>query len=115
MAVRSTNRDLKKQQQWLEQVRRWQQSGLSQMEFCRREGLHDGKFYSWRSVLKKRGLVDDQPETGKLKSMSRSVAGAPACFVPVDVKPTPIQVNPPKDGLVALEIVTPGGYVVRIP
>ncbi len=113
MATKSTNRDFNKEQRWLEHLRQWQKSGLSQADFCRQEGLRENQFCYWRSALKKRGLVEGLPERSKPKPVNE--IAAPAYFVPVDVKPAPIPVDVPKNGLAVLEIVTPSGYVVRIP
>ena len=35
------------QKQWVKTVKKWQQSGLSKSEFCRREGINRGTFATW--------------------------------------------------------------------
>ena len=112
MASGRARRDPQKEKHWLGIVRRWELSGLSQLEFCRTEGIADSSFYSWRRELTKRGLVDkvsSKPNTAERKGIS---VKQPA-FVPVEVKESPSG----KGASVVhqLEIVTPGGYVVRIP
>ncbi len=114
MATKSTNRDFNKEQKWLEHLRQWQRSGLSQADFCRQEGVRENQFCYWRSALKKRGLVEGLPERSKPKPVKEIVA-TPVHFVSVDVKSAPTQVELSKNGFAVLEIVTPGGYVVRIP
>lgn len=52
-----------KQARWLDLVERWQRSNLSVREFCRRHQLSEPSFYSWRRVLRERGLLD-QPTAG---------------------------------------------------
>jgi transposase-like protein len=49
--------DVSKQARWLDLVRRWQQSELSAREFCQRHQLSEPSFYSWRRVLRERGLI----------------------------------------------------------
>ena len=50
---------------WEAAIRLWRDSGLSVREFCRREGLAEHTFYSWR-----RELLSDSPasEIGKAAS-----------------------------------------------
>ena len=50
-----------KQRQWLDLIHRWRRSQLSVREFCRRHHLSEPSFYSWRRVLRERGLVQDSP------------------------------------------------------
>src|SRR4051794_23906374 len=70
--------DTARQAHWLELIRRWQQSEVAVREFCRRQQISEASFYSWRRVLRERGLLDESP------------VGAPA-FVKLttrDVEPT---------------------------
>lgn len=56
--------DAGKQARWLDLVKRWQRSKLTVRQFCRREQLSEPSFYSWRRVLRQRGLLDeDAPAT----------------------------------------------------
>ena len=84
--------DPRKQQHWLDVVRRWQQSRLTVREFCRRHRLGEVSFYFWRRTLRERGLW---PEIGEAPS-----------FLPVHVEPE----SPPAP----LELVLPEGLVVRL-
>jgi hypothetical protein len=54
MANRSSTRDPKKEAFWREKLRNWQDSGLSQAEFCRNEGLNPNSFSSWKVIIPKR-------------------------------------------------------------
>lgn len=54
MAVTNGKRDLEKEKYWLGIVERQRQSGKSQAQFCKDEGLNDRQFYYWNSVLAKR-------------------------------------------------------------
>ena len=62
-----------RKQFWRDAITAFATSGLSVREFCRRHGLHEKRFYTWRKHL---GLspVDDRPTSG-----TRPVPG----FVPV--------------------------------
>lgn len=51
--------DAGKQERWLDLVERWQRSKLTIREFCRRHQLSEPSFYSWRRVLRERGLIQD--------------------------------------------------------
>src|SRR5687767_10362162 len=48
-----------KRDRWLELIRRWQQSQISVREFCRRHQISEASFYSWRRVLRERGLLGE--------------------------------------------------------
>lgn len=54
--------DAGKQERWLDLVERWQRSKLTIREFCQRHQLSEPSFYSWRRVLRERGLIQDAPE-----------------------------------------------------
>jgi hypothetical protein len=47
-------RDLKKETHWQEIIDKQKQSGKSQTEFCKDEGLIDHQFCYWKSILAKR-------------------------------------------------------------
>lgn len=48
------NRDLKKEKYWQEIVDKHRESGKSQAQFCKDEGLNAHKFYYWNNILAKR-------------------------------------------------------------
>ncbi len=84
----------KRESVWAERgiiVERWEASGISMAEFCRREGIAYTQFMSWRR---------------RLSSPGESVRGfaelvlAPGGGLPAEA--------------VLLEIVLPGGVVVRV-
>lgn len=85
--------DASKERQWLDLVRRWQQSQLTVRAFCQRHRLSEPSFYSWRRVLRQRGLLDE---------VSAAVA-----FVPVQVA---LAAAAP-----AIEVVLAQGRVLRVP
>src|SRR5437588_8678613 len=49
--------DAAKQRRWLELIRRWQQSQTTVREFCERNQVSEASFFSWRRVLRERGLL----------------------------------------------------------
>ena len=51
--------DAAKQSRWLELIRRWQRSQTSVREFCQRHQVSEASFFSWRRVLRERGLLDE--------------------------------------------------------
>ena len=79
--------DASKQRRWLELVRLWQQSQLTVSEFCERHRLSEHSFYSWRRVLRQRGVLQD-PSTRQ--------APTPAAFVKLTLaaEPEPPAVSP---------------------
>jgi transposase-like protein len=51
--------DVGKQERWLELIRRWLRSHMTIREFCRRHQISEASFFSWRRVLRQRGLLDE--------------------------------------------------------
>ena len=56
-----------KQGRWLELIRRWQRSQITVREFCQRHQVSEASFFSWRRVLRERGLLEE-PRTTTAKS-----------------------------------------------
>lgn len=92
-------RDLGKQTWWLELVRRWQQSRLSVREFCQVHQVSQASFFSWRRVLRERGLLDNSKPSG-------ATAGAPAF-----VKLTPLETE---SRVGSVELVLGSRWVLRV-
>ena len=90
--------DSRKTRLWLERVRLWQHSQLSVHDFCQRRRLSQPSFYSWRRVLRERGLVDDGVQV-------TAAASTPA-FLKVTVNTDP-PVAP------AIELVLGNGRLLR--
>jgi len=63
MRARVQRRDEKKERYWQEKIRSGACSGLSIREYCRREGLKESQFYSWRRELWRR----EQEKAGNRK------------------------------------------------
>ena len=83
-------RDLGKRRFWGAQLRAWQQSGLSQAEFCRRQGLDRRRLHFWKDLLER----------------ERSPGPAPA----VDPVCPPVRFVPVTVGLPASMSTAPGGW-----
>jgi len=106
--------DAGKQRRWLELIGRWQQSQFTIREFCERHQVSEASFFSWRRVLRQRGLLDEPAEPKVAKSASQ-----PPAFVkltPIGPEPTPaielvlgdrrvLRVRPGFDAELLLELV----------
>jgi transposase-like protein len=60
---------------WETAVRIWSESGLSVREFCRREGLAEHSFYSWRRELRADGPASKNGQAASGDSGQLAVAG----------------------------------------
>ena len=87
----NVQRDLAKEGRWREAVSRQASSGLSVREFCRREGLIEPGFYTWRRTIRERDggvaaaflpvVVSDRPSGGSTgdASICLDLAGGRCC------------------------------------
>jgi transposase-like protein len=82
--------DAAKQVRWLELIRRWQRSQTTVREFCRRHRISEASFFSWRRVLRERGLLDapmpsqtsaDVPAFVKLSMLDAELSVSPVELV----------------------------------
>jgi len=62
MALRA---NASKQTRWLDLVQRWQRSELSVREFCQQHQISEPSFYSWRRVLRERGVIEEPARASK--------------------------------------------------
>ena len=88
-------RDPRKERFWRRMLRQWQRSGLSVRAFCEQHGLSQPSFYAWR-----RTLADRDAHT--------------VAFVPVELVPEPTPGPTPGPAAAGLELLLPGGRVLRI-
>ena len=88
-----------KQERWLELIRRWQHSHTTIREFCERHHVSEASFFSWRRVLRERGLLDE-PMSAKIS------ADAPAF-----VKLTTVVAEP---AVSPIELVLNQGRLLRL-
>ena len=49
--------DASKQDRWLELIRGWRRSQSTVRDFCQRHEVSEASFFSWRRVLRERGLL----------------------------------------------------------
>ena len=95
-----------KQAYWLDLVQRWQRSNLSVCEFCQRHQLSEPSFYSWRRVLRERGLIDESANPVKPAFINVSLDAVPiASSVEVVLGKRILRVRPGFDHDMLLELV----------
>ena len=102
MTNNNGTRSAAKEAAWRERVRSQAESGLSVRAFCRREGVSEPSFYSWRRELAKR----DQQRAAATKCLPTSGAAGAAGLVAVSVLGAL--------GEAMLEIAVAGGVVIRL-
>lgn len=88
--------------QWRERLSRWRDSGLSIVEFCRREEISQASFFAWRRRL---GVGRSLVRGGKPPGAEVSSREARFLELPPPVWPT--------SG--GVQITLPGGAVVALP
>lgn len=54
----------KNQQRWQSIIDDWQQSGLSQSQYCRQHSINVNRFYAWKHLLKTRLMPASQEGRG---------------------------------------------------
>ena len=95
-----------REEHWRRILARQQQSGLTRVEFCRREGVKASALSWWSGELRRRGQVHPRKASvpkARPKRPRRSV------FVPVRV----IEAAAPASAS-AMEVVTRGGHIIRL-
>jgi len=106
MKAKGQRRDEAKERYWREKIRAGTRSGLSIREFCRREGLKEGQFHSWRRELWRR----EQEKAGRRRRQATG-QGSPAktSFALVDLDGDQGEMNE-----AGIELVLSGGRKLRI-
>jgi len=96
-----------KQAHWLDLVQRWQRSNLSVRAFCERHQLSEPSFYSWRRVLRERGLIDESVQAPAAAFVKLMVDAEPAAGSAIElvVGRRVLRVRPGFDADVLLELV----------
>jgi transposase len=74
-----------KERLWLERIRLWRQTQLSVRAFCRRRRLSEPSFYTWRRVLRERGLLHDELATAATPVFMKFAVNADAAALPIDL------------------------------
>lgn len=95
LAGRRRRFDREKDAKWREVMSAFSASGLSVREFCRRDGISEPSFYSWRRMLANRDAQESEskPAAGRPSRQVGAPAGAPqtrAMLTPVMVVPGPV-------------------------
>ncbi len=113
-------RDLEKEAFWRLVGDEHRRSGLTAREFCRKEGVSEASFHSWKRVLKERdreanGLCDNR-SGGRASGSSlvseqrkKQPSAGENSFVPVEVVASPLVASP------ELTIRTPAGFTINLP
>ncbi len=102
--------DASKQARWLDLVQRWQRSDLSIREFCEHHHVSEASFYSWRRVLRQRGLIDEptratQAETPAFVKLSLKEPPAAASPIELVVGQRVLRLQPGFDAAMLLELL----------
>ena len=85
-------RSVQKSRYWQEHLERWRQSGLSQAEYCRQNGLKLRRWNYWK------------------KNLARNRIDSGVCFVPVKIS-SGLPVSVPRSHL---SLLTSNGYKVQV-
>ena len=83
--------DASKQTRWLDLVQRWHRSQLTVREFCERHHVSEASFFSWRRVLRQRGLLNEAADPKATKATPPSSAFVK--LTPVEPEPTPVTLD----------------------
>ena len=132
----AAKRDPEKEAFWRAVLGRYQKSGLSQAEFCRREGLNPQNFSSWKGVLARRDLEQARKRIGNSGKQENSRSGMDKAVSAKEKKPAFVRLQiaaeeelgvseadkgnrkPQPNGnnhqVIAAELTAPGGCQVRI-
>jgi transposase-like protein len=96
-----------KQAHWLDLVRCWQRSSLTVREFCQRRQLSEPSFYSWRRVLRERGLIEESagPVKPAFVKLTLDAESTTASAVEVVLGRRVLRVRPGFDADMLLQLV----------
>jgi len=107
-------RNVEKERYWRVQLRAWQRSGLTQAEFCRRQGVGRNTFATWKHRLGRREREPGQ-DLG-IGDERRDVS--PVRLIPVTIRPDgedpAVVTSPAGRPSAALTLVTGGGYRIEV-
>lgn len=91
-----------RQQYWLDQIKQWQASGLSQAAFCRSNDLNLHDFYNWKSMLKKKQMSPSEVVPGKFLPI---VLAAPPSSISVSIHEATLNFDADTDEQLFLKLV----------
>ena len=101
--------DASKQTRWLDLIQQWQRSQLTVREFCQRHHVSEASFFSWRRVLRQRGLLAEpmtSPTTSPFIKLATPVVSPPGNIIEVVLaKRRRLRIRPGFDAAMLLELV----------
>jgi transposase len=99
--------DASKERRWLDLVLLWKKSKLTVREFCQCRQLSEPSFYSWRRVLRQRGLIQDWSAASPTPKSAKSPAPKPSHCSAVAKLPAFVNLTVVAEPSAAAEPVTP--------
>ena len=82
------------QQRWQSIIEDWQQSGLSQSQYCRQHRIKVSRFYSWKNVLKRKLAQPQVEKQGTFLPVAiESTESDTDSFLRIRVRDMEIEVN----------------------
>jgi hypothetical protein len=114
-------RNLEKEALWRERLNDWKNSPDTIPEFCRLHELNEHTFRSWQKVISLRDAevrTERQQTRGREKQRIEKTAFAPVTFRGTgnaEAFAKEIKVSEQRPGAVEIVIVTPRGYMLRLP
>ncbi|HEY9680010.1 MAG TPA: hypothetical protein V6C86_00280 [Oculatellaceae cyanobacterium] len=117
----TTRRDLEKEKLWRELVTEWKHSPETVTEFCRLKGLNEHTFRFWQREILKRdaeaGQTFCRPRPGRRRQVEKQqdVSFAPVTLVENHSEVIAGEIKFAEQRCGSIEIITPRGYVVRLP
>ena len=84
MARKMPRNILKRWEYWKKQIQLWRQSGLSQAEFCRQNGLVTQQLSKWKKKLS--GSPQPRSSVKNKKGQSRTTQSEPGRFIEVKLE-----------------------------
>lgn len=94
--------DVEVVRQWRDRVGRWRRSGLSIVEFCRREGISQASFFAWRKRLAGEDAARGRggPRVKETNGAGRFVQLSPSAWS----QSSGVQIRLPSGAVVALPV-----------
>ena len=80
----NSNRDFEKESVWRARVEKQKTSGLSQSEFCRKEGIKDNRFCYWKKTIEVRDRKESKTKSQQIARVEESKQ-AKTGFIPMVV------------------------------
>jgi hypothetical protein len=116
MATLGRPRDRHKEQFWRQTLQRFERSGLSAAQFCRRQQLPPHSFWAWKRTLRLRDQPAQAtpPHTAPGPQQPSQLAPLPF-FVPLRLPHQDPRGTPGTAADLILEVLLPNGLCLRLP